>query len=149
MTHHSATVCCCELTKVRREATHSPHLLGQTVRYHWQPLASENCRRFRSLRLLGGIRCPAILIVWTPPSSEKLRASKAHFQERPGFSHCETTFTSRTHEKAEAAQILRHGPLHPIRRINPFLDETVACCRFFLANLIVRARCFKLGDMMR
>ena len=33
LTHHCATVSCCELTTVRREAKHSPHWLGQIVSY--------------------------------------------------------------------------------------------------------------------
>ena len=35
-------------------------------------------------------------------------------------------------KEAEAAQILRHGPLDPILEANPFPDETDACCRFSL-----------------
>ena len=39
----------------------------------------------RRRRFFGGTRYAAILLVWTPPSSEKLPAPKAHFFECPGF----------------------------------------------------------------
>ena len=72
-----------------------------------------------------------------PPGSEKLRAPK-----RTSKSVLVLTLqhdfhvTPRTHEKAEAAQILRHEPLHPNLRVNPFLDETDACCRFSLTTIL-------------